>query len=102
MALADKLDTIVTSFAAGERPTGSRDPFGLRRNAQAVVKILIDLPELTGLDVAPSLGELIGGVKTDAATTAPSASEAYSRARRETPRDELGPLSMRGGATADK
>ncbi len=59
VALADKLDTIVTSFAAGERPTGSRDPFGLRRNAQAVVKILIDLPELTGLDVAPSLGELI-------------------------------------------
>ena len=81
VALADKLDTIVTSFAAGERPTGSRDPFGLRRNAQAVVKILIDLPELTGLDVAPSLGELIGGVKTDAATTAPSASEDLQPAR---------------------
>lgn len=61
VALADKLDTIVALFAAGERPTGSRDPFGLRRNAQGVVKILIDLPELTGLDVAPSLSDLIDG-----------------------------------------
>jgi glycyl-tRNA synthetase beta chain len=71
VAVADKLDTIVTSFAAGERPTGSRDPFGLRRNAQAVVKILIDLPELTGLDVAPSLGELIGRAAMSAGGEAP-------------------------------
>jgi glycyl-tRNA synthetase beta chain len=59
MALADKLDTIVSLFAAGERPTGSRDPFALRRQAQAVVKTLIDLPELTGLDIAPSLRDLV-------------------------------------------
>ena len=31
-------------FAAGEKPTGSRDPFGLRRAAQGVVKILVDVP----------------------------------------------------------
>jgi glycyl-tRNA synthetase beta chain len=66
VALADKLDTIVSLFAAGERPTGSRDPFGLRRNAQGIVKILIDLPELTGLDVAPSLGELTGSAASEA------------------------------------
>jgi len=42
VSLADKLDTIVGLFAAGEKPTGSRDPFGLRRAAQAVVKMLID------------------------------------------------------------
>ena len=36
----------------GERPTGSRDPLGLRRQAQGAVKILADLPELTGLDAA--------------------------------------------------
>ena len=46
VSLADKLDTIVGLFAAGEKPTGSRDPYGLRRAAQGVVKILIDLPEL--------------------------------------------------------
>jgi glycyl-tRNA synthetase beta chain len=48
VSLADKLDTIVGLFSAGEKPTGSRDPYGLRRAAQGVVKILVDLPELTG------------------------------------------------------
>ena len=48
VSLADKLDTIVGLFAAGEKPTGSRDPYGLRRAAQGVVKMLVDLPELTG------------------------------------------------------
>src|SRR5262249_25967427 len=40
VSLADKLDTIVGLFASGEKPTGSRDPYGLRRAAQGVVKIL--------------------------------------------------------------
>ncbi|HKB12841.1 MAG TPA: glycine--tRNA ligase subunit beta, partial [Vicinamibacterales bacterium] len=44
VSLADKLDTIVGLFAAGEKPTGSRDPYGLRRAAQGVVKILADMP----------------------------------------------------------
>jgi glycyl-tRNA synthetase beta chain len=43
VSLADKLDTLVGMFAAGEKPTGSRDPYGLRRAAQGVVKILADL-----------------------------------------------------------
>ena len=43
VSLADKLDTIVGLFAAGEKPTGSRDPYGLRRAAQGVMKILTDL-----------------------------------------------------------
>ena len=42
VSLADKLDTIVGLFAAGEKPTGSRDPFGLRRAAQGVIKVLAD------------------------------------------------------------
>lgn len=50
VALADKLDTIVGLFAAGERPTGTRDPFGLRRQAHGLLRILVDLPELTGLE----------------------------------------------------
>jgi glycyl-tRNA synthetase beta chain len=57
VSLADKLDTIVGLFAAGEKPTGSRDPYGLRRAAQGVVKILADLPSL-GIDKSPSLWEL--------------------------------------------
>ena len=46
VSLADKLDTVVGLFAAGEKPTGSRDPYGVRRAAQGIVKILVDLPAL--------------------------------------------------------
>jgi glycyl-tRNA synthetase beta chain len=49
VSLADKLDSLAGMFTAGERPTGSRDPLALRRQAQGVVKILADLPEVTGL-----------------------------------------------------
>jgi glycyl-tRNA synthetase beta chain len=59
VSLADKLDSVVGMFSAGERPTGSRDPLGLRRQAQGVVKILADLPELTGLDLRVPLGTLL-------------------------------------------
>jgi glycyl-tRNA synthetase beta chain len=59
VSLADKLDSVVGMFAAGERPTGSRDPLGLRRQAQGAVKILADLPELTGLDLRVPLGTLL-------------------------------------------
>jgi glycyl-tRNA synthetase beta chain len=59
VSMADKLDTLVGMFAAGERPTGSRDPFGLRRAAQGLVRTLLDLPELTGVERGPRLGTLI-------------------------------------------
>jgi glycyl-tRNA synthetase beta chain len=42
LTLADRLDTITGLFVAGEKVTGSRDPFALRRAAQAIVKILAD------------------------------------------------------------
>lgn len=59
VSMADKLDTVVGMFSAGERPTGSRDPYGLRRSAQGLVRILVDLPELTGLQVRPTFGTLV-------------------------------------------
>jgi glycyl-tRNA synthetase beta chain len=59
VSLADKLDSVVGMFTAGERPTGSRDPLGLRRQAQGAVKILADLPELTGLDLHVALDTLL-------------------------------------------
>ncbi|MEJ0009348.1 MAG: glycine--tRNA ligase subunit beta [Alphaproteobacteria bacterium] len=40
VALADKLDSITSLFAAGEKPTGSKDPFALRRAALGVLRIL--------------------------------------------------------------
>jgi len=59
VSLADKVDTIVGLFAAGEKPTGSRDPFGLRRAAQAVTKILTDLQATTGIAKAVSIRALV-------------------------------------------
>ncbi len=59
VSLADKLDTIVGLFAAGEKPTGSRDPYGLRRAAQGVVKILTDLQSIGGITRPLSLGMLV-------------------------------------------
>jgi len=46
-------------FAAGEKPTGSRDPFGLRRAAHGVLRILLDLTTLTGIGARPTLGTLL-------------------------------------------
>ncbi len=57
VAIADKLDTLAGIFAIGERPTGNKDPFGLRRAALGVQRILIekqlelDLPRLIDLAV---------------------------------------------------
>jgi glycyl-tRNA synthetase beta chain len=59
VSLADKLDTLVGLFLAGERPTGSRDPFGLRRQAHGLLRILLDVETLTGVKARPSLRQLI-------------------------------------------
>jgi glycyl-tRNA synthetase beta chain len=42
VALADKWDTLTECFKVGMAPTGSRDPFGLRRAAQGVVRIVVE------------------------------------------------------------
>ena len=42
VALADKLDTLAGFFAIDEKPTGSRDPFALRRAALGVIRILLE------------------------------------------------------------
>ena len=46
VALADKLETLVGMFGIGEKPTGDKDPFALRRHALGVIRMLIerDLP----------------------------------------------------------
>ncbi len=59
VAVADKLDTLVGLFAAGEQPTGTRDPFALRRAAQGLVKVLVDLPEVAGVSRPVPLDALV-------------------------------------------
>jgi glycyl-tRNA synthetase beta chain len=42
IALADKLDSLVSFFAIGEKPTGSRDPFALRRAALGTIRLILE------------------------------------------------------------
>lgn len=42
VALADKIDSLVIFFAIGEKPTGSRDPFALRRAALGVIRLVLE------------------------------------------------------------
>jgi glycyl-tRNA synthetase beta chain len=42
LALADKIDTLVGIFAIEQRPTGAKDPFGLRRAALGVLRIVLE------------------------------------------------------------
>jgi len=42
VALADKLDMLVGFWTIGEKPTGSRDPFGLRRAALGVIRLIVE------------------------------------------------------------
>lgn len=55
VALADRLDTLVGIFGIGQPPTGSKDPFALRRASLAVIRMLIDL------EAPLSLSELLRG-----------------------------------------
>ncbi|WP_114393658.1 glycine--tRNA ligase subunit beta [Oleisolibacter albus] len=64
VALADKIDTLVAFFGIDEKPTGSRDPFALRRAALGVIRLIVENGlRLTLLDVfaaagaAPSVGQ---------------------------------------------
>lgn len=42
ISIADKMDTLTGSFLLGHRPTGSKDPFGLRRAGQGILKVILD------------------------------------------------------------
>ena len=44
LSLADRLDTLVGAFAINQKPTGTKDPFKLRRHALAVVRLLEAIP----------------------------------------------------------
>src|SRR5262249_8556292 len=63
LAVADKLDTLAGIFAIGEKPTGAKDPFGLRRAALGVQRILIE----KGLDVdlREYIAKAVAGVRAD-------------------------------------
>ena len=53
LAIADRLDSLVGIFAIGKKPTGLKDPYGLRRASLAVLRIIIETP--LNLDLHTSL-----------------------------------------------
>lgn len=53
LALADRIDTLTAIFASGDRPTGDKDPFALRRAALGVIRICVESP--LSLDLPPLL-----------------------------------------------
>jgi glycyl-tRNA synthetase beta chain len=68
VALADKLETLVGLFGVGERPTGDKDPFALRRHALGVIRMVVErglplaVPDLVAraaaaFDPAPATAE---------------------------------------------
>ena len=77
LAIADKLDTLTGIFAIAEKPTGTKDPFGLRRAAIGIVRIAIekrldlDLPRLLARAVTLA-GEDIGKAAAAAGKPAPA------------------------------
>lgn len=62
LAVADRLDTLVGIFAAGQKPKGGKDPFALRRSALALVRILDDSG--SGLTLAKAI-ELAAAALTE-------------------------------------
>jgi glycyl-tRNA synthetase beta chain len=71
LAVADKIDTLAGVFAIGKKPSGNRDPFGLRRAALGVIRILIecdldlDLKALLATAVAAQPGARADGADPD-------------------------------------
>jgi glycyl-tRNA synthetase beta chain len=63
VAIADKLDTLAGIFAIGEKPTGTKDPFGLRRAALGVQRILIE--KGLDLDLLSYIGRAVALVRAD-------------------------------------
>ncbi|HEX7002425.1 MAG TPA: glycine--tRNA ligase subunit beta [Trueperaceae bacterium] len=82
LAVADRLDKLVGFFALGKRPSGSADPFGLRREAHGLVRILAargwraSVPTLVEAAAAAYRG---GPVAVDAGTLAEVAGFVWDR-----------------------
>ena len=63
LALADRLDTLVGVFAIGARPTGDKDPYGLRRAALGVLRILLDSGR--SIDLADAARAAVGNLPAE-------------------------------------
>ncbi|MEH6496884.1 MAG: glycine--tRNA ligase subunit beta [Pseudomonas marincola] len=69
VALADKIDTLVGFFAMDEKPTGSKDPYALRRAALGVIRLILEnglrLPLADIFDTSGALQKIDGKLDVD-------------------------------------
>jgi glycyl-tRNA synthetase beta chain len=75
VSLADKLDSVIAGFSAGLEPTGSSDPFGLRRAGNGIIKLSVEL--LPTLDLVNLLNQA-----TDANLELPPAGDLFDNTTR--------------------
>jgi glycyl-tRNA synthetase beta chain len=73
VGLADRLDTLAGFFAIGEKPTGSKDPYALRRAALGVIRLILEnrlrLPLRAAFRQAlAGYGEQLAGIDAEAVT----------------------------------
>ena len=100
LALADKLDTLAGLFGVGQQPSGERDPFGLRRAALGILRILAErelalpLHELVGEAFATFHGR-IADARADLETFIYDRYAGYLRERGYTAREVDAVLTMR-------
>ena len=99
LGVADRMDTIAGLFAVGEKPTGSRDPLGLRRAAQAVVKIIVDSG--WALDLEILVGEAVSGVSDQATEELDAVKDSVTRFMADRLKRWLTDVTGVSGDTAD-
>ncbi|MDP2153492.1 MAG: glycine--tRNA ligase subunit beta [Methylotenera sp.] len=95
VALADKLETLVGLFSIGEKPTGDKDPFALRRQALGIIRMLIE--GKLSLAFEPLIQNVLSAFEHDAANTA-----ATVQAIKEFCFDRLSVNLRENGATAQE
>lgn len=98
LALADRLDTIVAYLHLGQAPTGSADPFGVRRAAIGVARILVakGLAVNLGLALAATLeAYAAGGIEVDGRVATASNDFIWSRFEGLLVAEGLHPLEVR-------
>jgi len=77
VALADKIDTMVGFWAIDERPTGSKDPYGLRRAALGTIRLIVSNRLRVGLSEA--FGHAIAGYMSQNNQAVRAGVEAWAR-----------------------
>ncbi len=100
VSLADKLDSIAAFFAIDERPTGSKDPFALRRSALGIIRLIVGNELRLPLLVAFWNGH-VGVTETAFALAARFAAEAPEATRKMEKAKEVLELAQRDGLSLD-